>query len=100
MVPREDRLRELLIRPRLSVPLFLGPYTDGVIYVSVLGQTHREALRVYRKSLENVGGRMIRRHRQQVQPDRPLRLLQVLPLLPLPVVLLSAGGRGAGARFG
>ena len=31
----------------------------GVIFVSALGQTHREALRVYRKSLDNVGGRMI-----------------------------------------
>lgn len=39
--------------------LILGHYADGVILVSVLGQTHREALRVFRKSLDNVGGRMI-----------------------------------------
>jgi capsular exopolysaccharide synthesis family protein len=39
--------------------LILGHYANGVILVSVLGQTHREALRVFRKSLENVGGHMI-----------------------------------------
>jgi capsular exopolysaccharide synthesis family protein len=39
--------------------LILGHYADGVILVSTLGQTHREALRVFRKNLENVGGRMI-----------------------------------------
>ena len=39
--------------------LILGHYADGVILVSVLGQTHREALRVFRRNLENVGGRMI-----------------------------------------
>jgi capsular exopolysaccharide synthesis family protein len=39
--------------------LILGHYADGVILVSVLGQTHREALRVFRRGLESVGGRMI-----------------------------------------
>jgi capsular exopolysaccharide synthesis family protein len=39
--------------------LILGHYADGVILVSVLGQAHREALRVFRRSLESVGGRMI-----------------------------------------
>jgi capsular exopolysaccharide synthesis family protein len=39
--------------------LILGHYADGVILVSVLGETHREALRVFRRTLENVGGRMI-----------------------------------------
>ena len=39
--------------------LILGHYADSVILVSVLGQTHREALRVFRRNLENVGGRMI-----------------------------------------
>ena len=38
--------------------LVLGHYADGVILVSVLGQTHREALRVFRKNLANVGGLM------------------------------------------
>ncbi len=45
--------------PGFADALILGHYADGVIFVSVLGQTHREALRVYRKSLDNVGGRMI-----------------------------------------
>jgi capsular exopolysaccharide synthesis family protein len=39
--------------------LILGHYADGVVLVSTLGQTHREALRVFRRSLESVGGRMI-----------------------------------------
>ena len=39
--------------------LVLGHYADAVIFASVLGQTHREALRAYRKSLDSVGGRMI-----------------------------------------
>lgn len=39
--------------------LILGHYADGVILVSVLGGTHREALRDFRKNLDNVGGRMI-----------------------------------------
>ena len=39
--------------------LILGHFADGVILVSVLGQTHREALRVFRRGLESVGGRMI-----------------------------------------
>jgi capsular exopolysaccharide synthesis family protein len=39
--------------------MILGHYADGVILVSTLGQTHREALRVFRKNLDNVGGRMI-----------------------------------------
>jgi Mrp family chromosome partitioning ATPase len=39
--------------------LILGHYADGVILVGVLGQAHREALRVFRRSLESVGGRMI-----------------------------------------
>jgi capsular exopolysaccharide synthesis family protein len=45
--------------PGFADALILGHYADGVIFVSVLGQTHREALRVFRKSLDNVGGRMI-----------------------------------------
>ncbi len=39
--------------------LILGHYADGVILVGVLGQAHREALRIFRRSLESVGGRMI-----------------------------------------
>ncbi len=39
--------------------LILGHYADGVILIGVLGQTHREALRVFRRNLESVGGRMI-----------------------------------------
>ncbi|MGC9967465.1 MAG: polysaccharide biosynthesis tyrosine autokinase [Syntrophobacteraceae bacterium] len=39
--------------------LILGHYADGVILVSTLGQTHREALRILRRNIENVGGRMI-----------------------------------------
>lgn len=38
--------------------LILGHYADGVVMVSVLGQTHREALRIFRRNLDNVGGRM------------------------------------------
>jgi len=39
--------------------LILGHYADGVILVSTLGQTHREALRIFRKNLISVGGRLI-----------------------------------------
>ena len=39
--------------------LILGHYADGVILVSTLGQTHREALRIFRKNLVGVGGRLI-----------------------------------------
>ena len=39
--------------------LILGHYANGVILVSTLGQTHREALRIFRRSLVNVGGRLI-----------------------------------------
>jgi len=39
--------------------LILGHYADGVILVSTLGQTDREALRTFRGNLENVGGHMI-----------------------------------------
>jgi capsular exopolysaccharide synthesis family protein len=39
--------------------LILGHYADGVILVSVLGQAHREALRIFRRNLDRVGGRMI-----------------------------------------
>ncbi len=39
--------------------LILGHYADGVILVCTLGQTHREALRIFRKNLISVGGRVI-----------------------------------------
>jgi len=39
--------------------LILGHYADGVILVCTLGQTHREALRIFRKNLLSVGGRLI-----------------------------------------
>ena len=39
--------------------LILGHYADGVILVSTLGQTHREALSIFRKNLIRVGGRLI-----------------------------------------
>jgi capsular exopolysaccharide synthesis family protein len=39
--------------------LVLGNFVDGVILVSNLGQTHREALRVFRKSIVNVGGHLL-----------------------------------------
>lgn len=39
--------------------LILGHYADGVVLISTLGQTHREALRILRRNIENVGGRMI-----------------------------------------
>ncbi|MFZ2447552.1 MAG: polysaccharide biosynthesis tyrosine autokinase [Syntrophobacteraceae bacterium] len=39
--------------------LILGHYANGVILVSTLGQTHRDALRIFRKNLMNVGGRLI-----------------------------------------
>ncbi len=37
----------------------LGHYADGVILVSTLGQTHRESLRIFRKNLIGIGGRLI-----------------------------------------
>ena len=39
--------------------LVLGNSVDGVVLVSNLGQTHREALRIFRRSLFNVGGHLI-----------------------------------------
>ena len=39
--------------------LVLGNQTDGVILVSTLNQTHREALRVFRKSIHNVHGNLL-----------------------------------------
>mgnify|MGYP000875691211 FL=1 len=39
--------------------LVLGNHVDGVILVSTLGQTHREALRVFRRSIHNVNGRLL-----------------------------------------
>ena len=39
--------------------LVLGNYVDGVILVSNLGQTHREALRIFRRSIVNVGGHLL-----------------------------------------
>jgi len=42
-----------------SDALILGHYADGVIVVSTLGQTHREALRIFRENLTNVGGSVI-----------------------------------------
>lgn len=39
--------------------LVLGNCLDGVILVSTLGQTHREALRIFRKSLYNVRGNLL-----------------------------------------
>lgn len=39
--------------------LILGHYADGVVLVSTLGHTHREALRIFRKNIHNVGGRII-----------------------------------------
>lgn len=39
--------------------LVLGNTVDGVILVSNLGQTHREALRIFRRSLFNVGGHLL-----------------------------------------
>lgn len=39
--------------------LVLGNQTDGVILVSTLNQTHREALRIFRKSLMNVHGNLL-----------------------------------------
>ncbi len=38
--------------------LILGHYADGVVLICTLGQTHREALRVFRRNLDNVGGRI------------------------------------------
>lgn len=39
--------------------LALSNYVHGVILVSTLGSTHREALRILRKSLYNVGGNLL-----------------------------------------
>jgi len=39
--------------------LVLGNVVDGVVLVSNLGQTHREALRIFRRSLINVGGHLL-----------------------------------------
>ncbi|MGV8074284.1 MAG: GumC family protein [Syntrophobacteraceae bacterium] len=39
--------------------LVLGNYVDGVILVSTLGQTHREALRMFRRSILNVRGNLM-----------------------------------------
>ena len=39
--------------------LVLGNFVDGVILVSNLGHTHREALRLFRRSLFNVGGHLL-----------------------------------------
>ncbi len=39
--------------------LVIGNYVDGVILVSTLGQTHREALRIFRRSLANVRGHLM-----------------------------------------
>lgn len=39
--------------------LALGNYVDGVLLVSTLGATHREALRIFRRSLYNVGGHLL-----------------------------------------
>lgn len=39
--------------------LVLGNVVDGVVLVSNLGQTHREALRIFRRSLVNVGGHLL-----------------------------------------
>lgn len=39
--------------------LVLSNYVDGVILVSILGNTHREALRMFKKSLFNVRGNLL-----------------------------------------
>jgi polysaccharide biosynthesis transport protein len=39
--------------------LVLGHHADGVILISTLGQTHREALRIFRRSLFNVQGNLL-----------------------------------------
>jgi capsular exopolysaccharide synthesis family protein len=39
--------------------LVLGHHADGVILISTLGQTHREALRIFRRSLFNVRGNLL-----------------------------------------
>lgn len=39
--------------------LVLGNYVNGVILVSILGHTHREALRMFRRSLYNVRGNLL-----------------------------------------
>ena len=39
--------------------LALANYVNGVILISTLGKTHREALRIVRKSLYNVGGNLL-----------------------------------------
>ena len=39
--------------------LVLGNYSDGILFVSTLGQTHRESLRVFQKRLSTVRGHLI-----------------------------------------
>ncbi len=39
--------------------LVLSNYVDGVILVSILGNTHREALRMFRRSIYNVRGNLL-----------------------------------------
>lgn len=39
--------------------LALCNYVHGTILISILGETHREALRIFRKSLYNVGGNLL-----------------------------------------
>ncbi len=39
--------------------LVLGNFSSGVLFVSTLGKTHRESLRIFQKSLYNVRGRII-----------------------------------------
>ncbi|MDY0042196.1 MAG: polysaccharide biosynthesis tyrosine autokinase [Desulforhabdus sp.] len=39
--------------------LALCSYVHGIILISILGHTHREALRIFRKSLHNVGGNLL-----------------------------------------
>jgi Mrp family chromosome partitioning ATPase len=37
----------------------LGHHVDGVVLVSTLGQTYREALRILRRSMYQVGGNLV-----------------------------------------
>lgn len=39
--------------------LALANYVNGVVLISTLGQTHRDALRIFKKSLHNVGGNLL-----------------------------------------
>ena len=39
--------------------LVLGNYVDGMILVCTLGETHREALRIFRRSMANVKGNLL-----------------------------------------